>query len=101
STKWAGCSSGGYYPIRILVQNRGVDCTVAFDFQGEQDGLASARRTLSLAQNATVKFALPVPCVGNGTYGKLTVTRNGRPVEALTRTLSIPDRHVGTVRPAM
>src|SRR5690606_12566038 len=66
------------------------------------EGLASARRTLTLAQNATVKFTLPVPCVGTGTYGKLMVTRNGRPVEALSRTLSIPDRHTGgAVRPAL
>jgi hypothetical protein len=101
STKWAGCSSGGYYPIRIRVQNRGVDCTATFTFASDHKGLASVRRTLSLAQNATVKFSLPVPCVGTGTYGKLTVTRNGRRVEALTRTLSISDRDSGTVRPAL
>jgi hypothetical protein len=101
STKWAGCSTGGYYPIRILVQNRGVDCTATFTFSGDHTGLASARRTISLAQNATVKFALPVPCVGSGTYGKLQVTRNGRPVASLTQTLAIADQHSGTVRPAL
>lgn len=102
STKWAGCSSGGYYPIRLLVQNRGVDCTLSFTFTSDQEGIAAVRRTIPMAQNATIKFTLPIPCVGLGTYGNLRVYRNGRLVKGMERSLTIPDAHVGgTARPSL
>ena len=101
STKWAGCSNGGYYPIRLLVQNKGVDCTVTCSFAGEQEGVAAAQRTIAVAQNATVKFTLPVPCVGAGTYGELKIFRDGRLVKGMDPTVSLPDAQSGgTARPS-
>ena len=69
---------------------------------GVRRGVAAARRTVAVAQNATVKFTLPVPCVGQGSYGKLEVYRDGRLVRELGKTVSLPDVHSGgTPRPAL
>lgn len=100
--RWAGCRNGGYYPLRIQLTNKSVDCVVTLEYSGQIDPpIPTVRRTLGLAQNATANVTLSIPCAGAGTYGSLRVFKNGRLVKDLTRQNVLPDMEFGTIRPAL
>ncbi len=101
-SRWAGCRSGGYYPVRIQVTNRSVDRVVTFEYRSDSvPPVPTVRRSLSVAQNATANVTLPIPCVGAGTYGSLRIYANGRLIKELTRNVSLPDMSYDSARPAL
>jgi hypothetical protein len=99
-SRWCGTGSGGYYPIRFRVVNRGKDRELTFRYASR--GAPDVRRTVAVPQNATTRFTLSIPCVGPGTYGQLTVLDRGRAIPDLGKSISLPDVHRdGTPRPAL
>lgn len=87
--RWAGCTQGGYYPIRIRLTNRGEDRAMTFRFVPNKGGLPTVVRTVQADQNATLNFTLSVPMVGRGSYGELQILGNGRLYKDLTRQVSL------------
>ena len=65
---WPSVSYGGYYPVILSIQNRGPDATIQLkvtirSMYGSTSQSPTVEKTLTLAQNATVKITLPVPVV--------------------------------------
>ena len=87
--RWAGCSIGGYYPIRVRLQNRAEARTVTIRFKPFEFGLPTVTRTLDLSQNASASTSLLVPMVGSVSYGEFEVDDNSGPLRDLTHQLSI------------
>ncbi|MCA9075154.1 MAG: hypothetical protein KDA93_08980 [Planctomycetaceae bacterium] len=101
-SRWAGCRNGGYYPLRIRAANKSKDRVVTIEYYSEiEPPIPTVRRTISIAQNATARLTLPVPCVGAGTYGSLRVIETGRVIKDLTRQLSLPEMEYDKTRPAL
>lgn len=99
---WAGCAHGGYYPIRVRVTNLGPARNFTFGFAPAGQGGPTVTRFLQLEQNATLKFTLAVPMVGSESYGTFYVVHNGRRLENLSGSLSLPDIDYGNFdRPSM
>ena len=96
--RWAGCSIGGYYPIRVRLQNRAEARTVTVTFSPSEQGLPTVTRTLDLAQNASASTSLLVPMVGSVNYGEFEVSDNGGPLHDLTHHLSISDADLSNTR---
>ncbi len=100
-TRWAGCSHGGYYPIRIRATNVGPARELTFAFQAAEN-LPSVSRTLKLEQNATTTFSLAVPLVGRGSSGILRVLHDGKRLENMETGISFTDADSGAFdRPAL
>ncbi len=100
--RWAGGSVGGYYPIRIALQNRGLSRELEIVFQplhGNQ--LPVVSRRISIDQNASASFTLLIPLAGVGNYGSLTVSHNGRELKKLQNTISLPDVDYENSRPGI
>ena len=89
--RWAGCSIGGYYPIRVRLQNRAEARTVTVRFKPSESGLPTVTRTLDLAQNASASTSLLVPMVGSINYGEFEVEDNSGALRDLTHHLAIAD----------
>lgn len=90
--RWAGTGYGGYYPIRIQVQNSGPDCELTFRFRphnGRELPIVE-RRNLPVASQKKATITLSVPMVGQEGVGYLEVERNGELLETLTKQLSLP-----------
>ena len=101
-TRWAGCSHGGYYPVRLRVTNLGPARNVRFDFRPSDDGVPRVFRDLRLEQNATMQFSLSIPLVGQNAHGLLSVVVDGQRVESLQTTVSLADSDGSAYdRPAM
>lgn len=96
--RWAGCSIGGYYPIRVRMQNRAEARTVTVTFSPSDRGLPTVTRTLDLAQNATASTSLLVPMVGAINYGEMEFSDNGGALRNLTHHLSIADADLSNTR---
>lgn len=91
--RWAGTTVGGYYPIRIEVENQGPDCQLTFRFvpwRGQQLPEVE-RRNLQVASGSRARITLSIPMVGNGAFGRLEVERDGKVLEQLGRRLSLAD----------
>lgn len=99
---WAGCAHGGYYPIRVRTTNLGPARDFTFGFAPTGPGGPTVTRSLRLEQNATLKFTLAVPMVGSESYGTFYVVHNGRRLENLSGSLSLPDVDYGNFdRPSL
>ncbi|QDU36433.1 hypothetical protein Mal4_07190 [Maioricimonas rarisocia] len=102
SSRWVGCSHGGYYPIRIRLANRGTDRVLTFRFERQHQQVPEVRKTVEVPQNATVQFTLLVPCVSMDTYGVLKTYEAGREIEGFRRSISLPeDGQQGLPRPSL
>ena len=99
--RWAGCSIGGYYPIRVRLQNRAEARTVTVRFKPSESGLPTVTRTLDLAQNASASTSLLVPMVGSINYGEFEVEDNSGALRDLTHHLSISDPDLSNTRLSM
>lgn len=100
--RWAGGVVGGYYPIRIGLQNRGPLRELEIAFRPLHNGeLPVTSRRVSIDQNASASVTLLVPMAGSGNYGSLTISHNGRSLEKLQNRISLPDAAYGDNRPAM
>lgn len=100
--RWAGGGVGGYYPIRIALQNRGLSRELDIVFEplhGNQ--LPVVSRRISIDQNASASLTLLIPLAGVGNYGSLTVSHDGRELEKLQNTLSLPDTDYENSRPGI
>lgn len=100
--RWAGGSVGGYYPIRIALQNRGLSRELDIVFEplhGNQ--LPVVSRRISIDQNASANLTLLIPLAGVGNYGSLTVSHDGRELEKLQNTISLPDADYENSRPGI
>jgi hypothetical protein len=101
-SRWCGNASGGYYPVRLKVLNKGPERTFTFRFTGQGEATPAVFRTLTIAQNATVRFTLSIPCVSAGTYGELQVVHEGRPIQGLATNINLPEPQTsGQSRPAL
>jgi len=102
NSRWVGSGRGGYYPIRVRIENRGPERSIEMRFTGRGDALPHVRRRVTVAQNGTVISTLLVPCVGSGTYGQFDVLSQGRVIEGLTETINLPDtQYDGLASPAL
>lgn len=88
---WAGGGSGGYYPIRVRIQNRGPDRSLTIRFVPIDEPAPLVRRTVEVPQNAAVTVTLSIPCVSPATYGRLEVLQQGRVMTDFTETVGLPD----------
>lgn len=101
-SRWCGNASGGYYPVRYKVLNKGPERTFTFRFSGQAGATPTVARTLTIAQNATVRFTLSIPCVSAAAHGELEVLHDGRPLQGLSANISLPDpQTAGQSRPAL
>ena len=101
-SRWCGNASGGYYPVRFKVLNKGPERVLTFSFSGRGEAMPSVSRRLAIAQNATVRFTLPIPCVSTGTYGEIQVLHEGRPIQGLETTINLPTAQTqGQARPSL
>ncbi|MGZ0164849.1 MAG: hypothetical protein ACKVII_13080 [Planctomycetales bacterium] len=100
--RWAGGSVGGYYPIRIALQNRGLSRELDIVFEPlHGNELPAVSRRISIDQNASASLTLLIPLAGAGNYGSLTVSHNGRELEKLQNTISLPDVDYEDSRPGI
>jgi hypothetical protein len=100
--RWAGGSVGGYYPIRIALQNRGLSRELELIFRPlHGTKLPVVSRRISIDQNASASLSLLIPLAGDGTYGSLTVSHDGRELEKLQNTISLPGTDYQDSRPAL
>jgi len=100
--RWAGGSVGGYYPIRIALQNRGLSRELDIVFEPlHGNKLPVVSRRISIDQNASASLTLLIPLAGAGNYGSLTVSHDGRELEKLQNTISLPDVDYENSRPGI
>jgi hypothetical protein len=96
--RWAGCTVGGYYPIRIRLQNRAAARSVTVTFAPNDSGLPAVTRTVDLAQNASASTSLLVPMVGSTNYGEFRVSDDSGPLRDLTNHFSLADADPSNTR---
>ena len=100
--RWAGGSVGGYYPIRIAMQNRGLSRELDIEFEPlHGTRLPAVSRRIVVDQNASASLTLLIPLVGDGNYGRLTVSHDGRELEKLQNTITLPDTDFQDSRPGL
>jgi hypothetical protein len=100
--RWAGGSVGGYYPIRIALQNRGLSRELELTFRPLNGAkIPVVSRRISIDQNASASLTLLIPLAGDGNFGSLTVSHDGRELEKLQNTISLPDIDYQDSRPAL
>jgi hypothetical protein len=93
-SRWAGCASGGYWPVRFVLTNTGPSRTITVALsvaRGSSEGSVVVRRTLAAESNSTQRFTLSVPLTSNQSYGMFALTANGRELERFRTSLSAPD----------
>jgi hypothetical protein len=88
--RWAGGHQGGYYPIRISLQNAGRPRTIDVAFRSNSSGLPTVSRRVIVDQNASATFSLLVPLVGENSFGELQVRADGRELQSLSIPISLP-----------
>lgn len=90
-SRWAGTVQGGYYPVRIQVENFGEDCklTLRFTPYPEQELPIVERRDLQIASGSRALVTLSIPMVGRGGVGYLEVEKDGELIEQLKRQLAL------------
>ncbi|MCA9069311.1 MAG: hypothetical protein KDA84_10330, partial [Planctomycetaceae bacterium] len=90
-TRWAGTAQGGYYPVRIQVENFGEDCqlTIRFTPYPDQQLPTVERRDLQIASGSKALITLSIPMVGRGAIGYLEVEKGGVLIEQLKRQLAL------------
>ncbi len=89
NSDWAGCTDGGYLPIRIKVLNRGNPRTLRFVFSSDIYSRMSVERTIQ-AGSSPVRFSLLIPCAGMTGYGSLQVYVDGSRVRDLEESIAFP-----------
>ena len=97
-TRWAGGANGGYFPIRIRLVNFARPRALEFVFSdtgGSSSRAPAVSRVVSIDQNATAQFSLPVPLVAESTYGQLRVYENGRELDELSQHVALPEAQRG------
>ncbi len=93
NTKWAGCTQGGYYPVRVSVRNNGKPRTITLEIRqnNSYQRCPWVTRSVSLEQNASIDTTLLVPMVSDGTYVEFRVLERGRAIKNLARAISLPE----------
>ncbi|MGQ0633166.1 MAG: hypothetical protein ACT4QC_01035 [Planctomycetaceae bacterium] len=103
--RWAGCSGGGYWPIRIRLTNTTHARSLRFLFVDATGGISrlpTVEKRVVVNSGATTQFTLPVPMVSQGQFGELRVYENGRLLEGLTQRFSLSNAGSGVAdRPAL
>ena len=99
--RWAGGAVGGYYPIRIGLQNRGPSRELELKFEPRANGgLPVVSRRVTIDQNSSASLTLLIPLVGYGNYGTLTVSHDGREFKKMQNKLVLPDADDQNSRPS-
>ncbi|MHC4876089.1 MAG: hypothetical protein ACYTGL_06290 [Planctomycetota bacterium] len=88
--RWAGCTQGGYYPIRVSLQNAGRVRTIDVAFESTMAGVPDVTRRVVIDQNASSTFSLLVPMVGENSFGQLRVYANGQELTSLRNPVTLP-----------
>ncbi|MFN0054230.1 MAG: hypothetical protein ACKV0T_18800 [Planctomycetales bacterium] len=105
-SRWTGGVHGGYYPIRIRVTNLIQPRELEFRFVGvaADDGsnLPTVVRRTIVDQGATQELTLSIPMASTATQGELRLFENGRRLEQLTQTVTLPEvSFASTDRPSL
>ncbi len=104
-SRWAGGANGGYYPIRIRLTNFARPRVLEFVFSdngGSASRAPAVSRIVTIDQNATQQFSLPIPLVAESTYGQLRVFENGRELDELSQHVALPELQRGSAdRPSL
>lgn len=88
-SNWPGCGSGGYFPVRITIVNRGQPRTLRFSFGSDYGSVPTVSRTIAV-QTERQRLSLLIPCVGEESYGRVRVSVDGVPVPLLESSVTIP-----------
>lgn len=93
--RWAGGHGGGYYPIRVFLQNAGRSRTVDVVFQAGSSGLPNVSRRVRMDAGGSARLTLPVPLVGEAGSGQLVFLVNDQELTSLRTPIRLPDAHHG------
>ncbi|MEX1096424.1 MAG: hypothetical protein WED34_10265 [Planctomycetales bacterium] len=99
--RWAGNAYGGYWPVRVRAVNKRAARTVTFRVAAG-DGVPAVEQRLDLDQNATRRFTLLVPQVGDGAHGQFEVLEQGRRLDKMSGSVTMAAAESGAnPRPAL
>ncbi len=87
--EWISVRVGGYYPLRMKIQNRGPDCelrvvTTDRDQHSGSHRSPTVEKRISLTQNATANLTLLIPIVSQDAFGHLQVYKDGRRLDQIS-----------------
>ena len=99
--RWTGCMNGGYYPIRVRIQNRGATRDLEVRFAPSDSGLPRVQRLIACPQNANTVMTLLVPMVGAVNQGELEFRYRGSKLKDISRRVTLPDLDMNATRPAL
>ncbi len=97
-SRWAGCRSGGYHPIRVRIQNRADTRDVTVVFRPVDRSLPSVSRTVNCPQNATTLITLLVPMIGSASSGELEFFGPRGRLRDLGRNINVSEQDLNSVR---
>lgn len=100
-SRWAGCRSGGYHPIRIRIQNRAETRDVSVVFRPGDRTLPTVSRAVNCPQNATTLITLPVPMIGAVSHGELEFYDPQGRLRDLSRTINVAEQDLTAGRPGL
>lgn len=100
-SRWAGCRSGGYHPIRVRIQNRAETRDVTVVFRPGDRTLPTVSRTVNCPQNATTLITLPVPMIGAVNHGELEFYDPRGQLRDLSRTINVAEQDLTAGRPGL
>ncbi|MEZ6068404.1 MAG: hypothetical protein R3B90_22430 [Planctomycetaceae bacterium] len=90
SADWPGCGYGGYFPIRVSINNRGKPRHLDVIFASSYGAVPNVSRSLDV-ETERVDFSLLVPLVSYDAYGNVRVYVDGTQVSQLSDSVSLPD----------
>ncbi len=99
--RWAGGMNGGYYPIRVRIQNRGTTRDLEVRFAPGDNGLPKVSRFIACPQNANTVMTLLVPMVGGVNHGELQFRYRGSKLKDISRSIALPELDTHATRPAL
>lgn len=100
--RWAGCHFGGYFPIRITIDNDGAARDLTLSFRPDDgEALPMVERTVPVERGANVRTTLAVPITGRGIAGTVRVQHEGKPLDALIWHVVLPERETLSPRPGL
>lgn len=97
-SRWAGCRSGGYHPIRIRIQNRADTRDVTVVFRSSDRSIPSVSRTVNCPQNATTLITLPIPMVGGANSGELEFFHPRGRLRDLSHPIQVAEQDLSSLR---
>ncbi len=102
STDWIGGQEGGYHPVRIQVGNRGPACQLTIQAtRWFDEPVPEVSETIELEQNARSILTLNIPIVKENQSYAMKFYKNGRQLQGVGRTFTVPASSQGIPSPKM